>query len=139
MESTTNTFFIPASAGEIYDKYSILQIKYEKISDIDKCKIIKKELDYIEKYISKKFISNCNEVTNINIYEELKKVNELLWNIEDDIRIKEQKKEFDDEFIYLARQVYKTNDKRYEIKKQINNLFNSNIYEIKSYSEYEYK
>ena len=132
MESK-NKCFIPVSVGEVYDKYSILQIKYEKINDIDKRKIIKKEIDYIEKYIC-----DCNDVTNINtnIYNELKNVNELLWNIEDNIRIKEQKKEFDDEFISLARQVYKTNDKRYEIKNQINNLFNSNIYEIKSYSEY---
>jgi hypothetical protein len=66
--------------------------------------------------------------------DELKQINELLWDIEDRIRIKEQKQEFDSEFIELARSVYKTNDRRSKMKMNINILFKSVIKEIKSYT-----
>ena len=70
------------------------------------------------------------------LQSKLSLINEKLWIIEDDIRDKERKKEFDNLFIELARSVYVTNDKRFNIKEEINNLFNSNIKEVKSYQNY---
>jgi hypothetical protein len=121
--------YIPVSLGELYDKYSILQIKSDKITNINKLNEVNKELSALKPYIDKFNL-------HMDIQKELRYVNELLWNIEDDIREKENKGEFDDEFIQLARLVYKTNDKRASIKDKINKLLNSEINEIKSYSKY---
>jgi len=120
---------VPISIGELYDKYTILQIKKEKINDIDKLLHITTELTYLQP-----FIDHLN--LELQMVEKIKNVNKKLWEIEDNIRIKEEKQEFDDEFIILARLVYKTNDERYSIKTTINNKFNSKIQEIKSYSKY---
>lgn len=120
---------IPVSIGELYDKYTILQIKKEKINNNDKLVYITTELKYLQPLIDKFNLE-------LELVEQLKKVNEELWVIEDNIRIKESKQEFDDEFIILARLVYKTNDKRCLIKTTINNKFNSEIQEIKSYALY---
>ena len=121
------------SIGELYDKYSILEIKCDKIKDIEKLTMIQKEMDYLKVHIIKynKLFSAIS-----SIQEELKKTNEILWDTEDAIREKEKKQEFDAEFIYLARTVYKTNDKRSYLKKEINNLSHSDLFEIKSYSHY---
>ena len=113
---------IPISVGELYDKYSILQIKKEKIKG-DKLEFVQKELELLEPWIQ----------MYPTDYLELKKTNELLWEIEDDIRLKESKNEFDQEFIELARAVYKTNDARYKLKTDINLLYPSDIMEMKSY------
>jgi len=75
-----------------------------------------------------------NELENLMI--ELKKINQKLWKIEDDIRFLEKNKKFDDNFIELARSVYITNDERFEIKNKINRLFSSDIEEVKSYEKY---
>lgn len=120
---------VPISIGELYDKYTILQIKKEKINDIDKLLYITTELTYLQP-----FIDHLN--LELQMVEKIKNVNKKLWEIEDNIRIKEEKQEFDDEFIILARLVYKTNDERYAIKTTINNKFNSKIQEIKSYPKY---
>jgi len=120
---------IPVSIGELYDKYTILQIKKEKINDIDKLSYITTELTYLQP-----FIDHLN--LELQMVENLKNVNKKLWEIEDNIRIKEEKQEFDDEFINLARLVYKTNDERYSIKTIINNKFDSKIQEMKSYPKY---
>jgi hypothetical protein len=120
---------IPVSIGELYDKYTILQIKKEKINDIDKLSYITTELTYLQP-----FIDHLN--LELQMVEQIKNVNKKLWEIEDNIRIKEEKQEFDDEFINLARLVYKTNDERYSIKTIINNKFNSKIQEMKSYPKY---
>ena len=120
---------VPISIGELYDKYTILQIKKEKINDIDKLSYITTELTYLQP-----FIDHLN--LELQMVEQIKNVNKKLWEIEDNIRIKEEKQEFDDEFINLARLVYKTNDERYSIKTAINNKFNSKIQEIKSYPKY---
>lgn len=120
---------VPISIGELYDKYTILQIKKEKINDIDKLLYITTELTYLQP-----FIDHLN--LELQMVEKIKNVNKKLWEIEDNIRIKEEKQEFDDEFIILARLVYKTNDERYSIKTTINNKFNSKIQEIKSYPKY---
>ena len=118
---------IPISIGELYDKLSILQIKKEKIKDIDKLSFINKEIEYLQPYIDKFSLE-------LTIQKQMKNINEKLWDIEDKIRIKETKQEFDAEFILLARMVYKTNDERHKIKNLINSIFNSEIKEIKSYA-----
>ena len=121
---------IPVSIGEIFDKYSILEIKLTKIKDIEKIKLVKKEKELLEPYILKYSLDN-------KIYESLKNVNNQLWEIEDKLRIKELEKDFNDEFIQLARKVYFTNDKRSVIKKKINLFFKSEIIEVKDYVNYK--
>jgi hypothetical protein len=120
------------SNGEILDKFSILELKYNKILDPNKINNIKNELSYL-KDVCYNIINSYNIA---NLYDELKQVNERLWNIEDNIRIKENKQEFDNEFIELARNVYKTNDQRAHIKKLINEISGSEIIEEKSYEKY---
>lgn len=114
---------VPVSIGELIDKITILQIK-SKYSDND---YITKELEYLTRIAKEMDILN-NSYTN-----QLKEINQILWNIEDEIRILEKENKFDDRFIHLARQVYINNDKRAEIKKQINELTNSEFREIKLY------
>jgi hypothetical protein len=118
---------IPISIGELWDKYSILLIKREKIVDVLKLQHINTEISYLEPYINSSFLS-------IEIQKEILDCNNKLWDIEDAIRDKEQNKQFDEEFIQLARSVYIMNDKRAEIKYKINMLFNSDIVEVKSYN-----
>ena len=121
-----NICYIPVSIGELYDKYTILQIKKEKINNIDKLAYITTELTHLQPLIDKFKL-------DLALVEKIKNVNERLWEIEDNIRIKEAKLEFDEEFINLARLVYKTNDERYSIKAMINNIYDSVIQEIKHY------
>ena len=121
--------YIPISIGELFDKYSILLIKLEKINNTDKIIYINKELELLKQIINK---YNIDE----NLFNNLLNINKNLWEIEDDIRKKEHYKEFDKDFIELARNVYKYNDIRAEIKNQINILFNSDIIEIKDYNNY---
>ena len=119
---------IPVSVGELFDKMTILEIKLENIKDPDKIINIQKELKMLF------LVSNPIDKTSItDLVDKLKVVNKKLWIIEDNIRIKEKEQKFDDEFIQLARDVYKTNDKRSEIKKEINKLTNSELIEEKSY------
>ena len=124
-----NICFIPVSIGELYDKYTILQIKQNKITCIEKLKYVNNELDYLKKIINEYPLDK--EVIN-----ELKNINETLWEIEDNIRDKERIKSFDEEFIKLARNVYITNDKRSEVKNKINSILKSEINDIKGYSQY---
>ena len=120
----------PISIGELIDKITILEIKKNKLQN-SKLENVLKELSFLRKLMAKHQI----EITD-NLFTELKEINLTLWNIEDQIRIKEKNKEFDNIFIELARSVYFTNDKRSEIKKRINRLSNSEITEEKSYAEY---
>ncbi len=124
-----NVCYIPISIGDLFDKYSILLIKLEKIKDDYKILTITKEIEYLKPIINK---YNINE----ELFNLLKNINIKLWEIEDGIRKKEHKKEFDEEFIELARSVYTNNDKRADIKNQINQFFNSDIIEIKDYFQY---
>lgn len=121
---------INISYGEYFDKLSILYIKKEKIIDESKLILINYEINELEKL-------NIFSKLDNSIFQNLKDINIELWNIEDSIREKEKKKEFDNEFINLARKVYITNDKRADIKLQINKLLNSSIVEVKSYSDYK--
>ena len=120
----------PISIGELVDKITILEIKKNKLQN-SKLDNVLKELSFLRKLMAKHQI----EITD-NLFTQLKEINLKLWNIEDQIRIKEKNKEFDNIFIELARSVYFTNDKRSEIKKRINRLSNSEITEEKSYAEY---
>ena len=120
----------PISIGELVDKITILEIKKNKLQN-SKLENVLKELSFLRKLMAKHQI----EITD-NLFTQLKEINLKLWNIEDQIRIKEKNKEFDNIFIELARSVYFTNDKRSEIKKRINQLSNSEITEEKSYAEY---
>ena len=120
----------PISIGELVDKITILEIKKNKLQN-SKLENVLKELSFLRKLMEKHQI----EITD-DLFTQLKEINLTLWNIEDQIRIKEKNKEFDNIFIELARSVYFTNDKRSEIKKRINRLSNSEITEEKSYAEY---
>ena len=120
----------PISIGELVDKITILEIKKNKLQN-SKLENVLKELSFLRKLMEKHQI----EITD-DLFTQLKEINLKLWNIEDQIRIKEKNKEFDNIFIELARSVYFTNDKRSEIKKRINRLSNSEITEEKSYAEY---
>ena len=84
--------YVPVSIGELYDKYTILQIKEDKITSESKLRIVKKELDYLKTYVN-----NFN--LEALLIKEIKEINEQLWDIEDKIRDKERAKEFDHEFI----------------------------------------
>ena len=125
-------FNIPVSNGELVDKYTILQIKSIKITDIDKLQYINKEILILNKYIE--ILKNNYKLDSL--IKKLKLVNLQLWDIEDNIRIKEKKKEFHKKFINLARNVYITNDKRAKIKLDINKLTKSKLVEIKHYETY---
>lgn len=122
---------IEVSIGEIVDKITILSIKSNKITDKIKLTNVKKELDYL---VNKVYSMGLELMTEN--YFELHSINRNLWDIEDAIREKEEKKEFDSEFIELARSVYITNDKRFEIKNRINVEFKSGFREEKSYKKY---
>jgi hypothetical protein len=122
-----NIYYTPISIGELLDKISILQIKSNKILDENKKKNIDKELNLLLKLIDDNIIKN-----NYN-YSELYQVNESLWNKEDKIRELEKKKQFDNLFIDTARSIYQLNDKRSEIKKNINLLYKSILIEEKFY------
>ena len=121
------------SSGELLDKISILEIKLKKIKDKENLKEINKE------YAILKQSQNLNiKLTNElkDLFDELKKVNLNLWDIEDQLRICEKNKDFGEKFIELARGVYFNNDSRSKIKSEINKLSGSNIKEIKQYSDY---
>ena len=120
----------PISIGELVDKITILEIKKIKLQN-SKLENVLKELSFLRKLMEKYQIEIADD-----LFTQLKEINLTLWNIEDQIRIKEKNKEFDNIFIELARSVYFKNDKRAEIKKRINRLSNSEITEEKSYAEY---
>ena len=124
---------IPVSIGELLDKISILQIKLEQITDATKLNFIKREQLLLMNTLSEHMHA---KLLNHTKYQELYQVNLRLWHLEDDIRMKEKCKNFDDEFIELARQVYMTNDRRAHLKKYFNDMFNSEITEVKSYENY---
>jgi len=122
----------PVSLGELIDKLSILKIKLKNIPDKTKLNHLRKEEEALEKTLASLQLQRTSE-----FLDELVEVNSRLWVIEDDIREKERKKEFDQKFIELARSVYIENDQRFSIKNRINEFYGSEIVEVKSYKEYE--
>lgn len=137
-----NLCHVPVSIGELFDKYTILQIKKERITQEHKLIMVEKELAYLKTYIDKYLIEPstyfvvAQACSKHELVDELKEINEELWVIEDKIREKERRCEFDEEFIGLARRVYITNDKRSETKNKINSILKSELMDIKSYSQY---
>jgi hypothetical protein len=123
---------IEVSHGEIVDKLTILQIKIENITNQIKLDNIIKEYNYLLSVVE----NDLSISTESPEYLELLSINKELWVIEDDIRDKERVKEFDDDFIKLARSVYYTNDVRAKIKKEINLKYSSGFVEEKSYQSY---
>jgi len=124
---------VPVSFGELLDKIAILQIKSERIGDVAKLANVRAELSALEKtWMAHPAASG--DVARLRL--ELKAVNERLWVIEDEIRIKEKAQVFDEEFIKLARSVYYENDERARIKKEINLALGSSYVEEKSYQNY---
>ena len=128
-----NEILIPISVGELVDKITNLKIKKKKILNKAKQTNIIKELNFLEKIYKSNFTKN----KKIKLYEkELIKINKNLWEIEDQIRNCESKKNFNEIFINLARAVYLNNDKRSIVKKKINLLTKSHIVEEKLYKSY---
>jgi len=124
---------VEISIGEFLDKLTILQIKSERITDPEKLKSIHKELALLQDTWKHSPHAGINLDAEI---ADLKKINESLWEIEDDIRDKEREKTFDQKFIELARSVYISNDKRAAIKRTINMKAGSELMEEKSYAGY---
>ncbi len=125
---------VPVSYGELLDKIAILQIKSERMTDPPKLANVRNELSVLER------IWMAHSAAGGDIAElraRLKAVNERLWVIEDDIRIKEKAQAFDDDFVRLARSVYFENDERARIKREINTALGSAYVEEKSYQDYK--
>jgi len=127
------TLSIPVSPAEVLDKISILEIKSERINDEHKHANIERELDLLTGLWHAHAVETA-EITRLR--DQLRAVNQKLWDIEDRIRDCERNRDFGDAFVELARSVYKTNDRRAAIKRQINEQLGSAIIEEKSYAEY---
>jgi predicted GH43/DUF377 family glycosyl hydrolase len=123
---------IPISLGELIDKITILEIKSKKIKNNDALNNVNKELNYLID-IYNNVINDKSEISKLKI--KLNKINLKLWEVEDNLRMMELTNQFNSEFIEEARSVYKLNDKRASIKKEINILLKSEIIEEKSYSD----
>ena len=126
---------IEVSNGEILDKITILLIKSKKITDSTKLKNINNELNELVSFLD--IVGYKTNVTVHDLVTELETVNEKLWIVEDKLRDKERSKQFDEEFIQLARSVYFTNDERARIKKRLNEVTYSKLVEEKSYQKYD--
>ena len=122
----------PVSLGELIDKISILHIKNTNIKDNEKLLLVKEELSLLQQTLN----DHVNSDQIKPFLDSLIDINSKLWVIEDDIRDCERDKNFDQKFIDLARSVYFTNDRRSEIKLEINKKFGSKIVEVKSYEKY---
>ena len=131
--NSANKIYAEISVGELLDKISILEIKQKNLKDNEKIKIVNKELESLNMTL-KKDVTMTEEIQSL--YQDLKKINSMLWDIEDGKRDCERNKDFGDKFIELARSVYIENDNRSKIKNKINQLSGSNISEVKSYDKY---
>ena len=130
MSNKLDIILAEISAGELIDKITILEIKKVKITNKEKLVEIKKEL-YSLNQTKKKFIPDDSSIKKY--INNLKEINLKLWDIENEKRLAEKNQIFDNNFIKLARNVYKFNDERAKIKLAINNALGSNIKEVKSY------
>ena len=121
---------IPVSIGELADKITILTIKLKFLKGNRKANV-KNEFDLLNEELRQSSITIEDD-----LMADLQTINQKLWNVEDEIRIKELNNDFNKDFITLARSIYKLNDKRSEIKKKINKKYNSIIFEEKIYEKY---
>lgn len=127
-----NVISVPVSPGELIDKITILEIKSERIADPAKLSNVRRELELLE-------ATWAEAASPVDITAErasLKRINEELWEIEDDIRIEEKQRRFGERFIDLARSVYVQNDRRAAVKREINLKLGSELVEEKSYEDY---
>jgi hypothetical protein len=124
---------VEIAPGELIDKITILEIKQEQITDADKLRNVRKELEILNQCRAES-IPRLSELESLAA--SLKEVNQQLWEIEDQIRDCERNHDFGETFIDLARAVYKTNDRRAQLKREINDLLGSRIVEEKSYASY---
>ena len=131
MSNKLDKILAEISAGELFDKITILEIKKTKISNKEKLNDIEKELLSLNETV-KKYIPNQSSISKY--INDLKDINLKLWDIEDGKRAAEKNKDFGENFIELARNVYKFNDERAKIKYEINKILGSNIKEVKSYN-----
>ena len=128
-----NKILVEVSVGELLDKISILEIKKKKIKSGDKLNLINNEYSILKDQFEK----NVKTDSKINeLFQSLKKINEKLWEIEDDKRMCEKKADFGEKFIKLSRDVHFLNDERAKIKLELNNYTGSKIKEIKEYTSY---
>ena len=130
MSNKMDKILAEISAGELFDKITILEIKKTKISNKEKLNNVEKELLSLNETV-KKYIPNQNIISRY--IKDLKSINLKLWDIEDGKRAAEKNKNFNEKFIELSRNVYKFNDERAKIKLTINNILGSNIKEVKSH------
>ena len=128
-----NKIIVEVSVGELFDKISILEIKKDKIKDLDKLKFINDEYNILDDQLKK----NVKIDDKLNkLFKSLKDINLKLWLIEDEKRLFEKKSDFGDKFIKLSRDIHFLNDERAKIKLEINNHTGSKIKEIKEYTNY---
>jgi hypothetical protein len=123
---------IEVAPGELIDKITILEIKLERIRDEEKVRNVQREYALLTQVAD--VVLTSPEITVLR--SELKQINEVLWRIEDDIREQERRQDFGPEFVRLARAVYRTNDERARVKREINRLLNSTLVEEKAYAPY---
>jgi hypothetical protein len=124
---------VEISIGEFFDKLTILEIKRSRIRDADKLRNVDRELESLNRLLEGLPFSRQDVREEV---DELRALNERLWVIEDELRERESRKAFDDAFVELARAVYLTNDRRFEVKKAINRKLGSDFVEEKSYRPY---
>lgn len=129
---SAQTIRIEVGAGELIDKITILQIKSARVSDADKLRNIRHELAVLERIHAGALAPDAKLDA---LTDELKRINEALWDIEDDIRAHEAEGNFGESFVALARAVYQTNDRRAALKRDINTLTGATIIEEKSYTD----
>tara|TARA_B100001093_G_scaffold320069_1_gene305341 strand:- start:421 stop:810 length:390 start_codon:yes stop_codon:yes gene_type:complete len=128
-----NKIIVEVSIGELLDKISILEIKQEKIKDKDKLKFISDEHAVLKDQLEKN-VKSSDQLEKL--FKSLKEINTKLWVIEDDKRLCEKEKNFNEKFVKLSRDVHFLNDDRAKIKLEINNITGSKIREIKEYTSY---
>ena len=128
-----NKILVEVSVGELLDKISILEIKKDKIKDLEKLEFINNEHGILNDQLDQNVKSD--DKLN-NLFQSLKEINAKLWVIEDDKRICEKNKDFGENFIKLSRDVHFLNDDRAKIKLEINIFSGSKIKEIKEYVKY---
>ena len=128
-----NKIIVEVSIGELLDKISILEIKQEKIKDPEKLKFIEDEYKILQTQLD----NNVKSDKKLDeLFESLKKINSKLWVIEDEKRLCEKNSDFGENFVQLSRNVHLLNDKRANIKLEINNITGSKIKEVKEYTNY---
>jgi len=123
---------IEVSLGELVDKMTILEIKMERMKDPEKISNVRREYDLLVRALAEAGLSGDSPDAR-----ELKSINLLLWEIEDRIRLKEKAKQFDAEFVELARSIYFTNDRRAEVKRRVNLAAGSSLIEEKEHVDYD--